>query len=75
MITTTLYNVIRSELIKDGFNEFVDDDGNLIIFNEESQFMTKILKYDADVQKIVNNLGINYSQGYYFSVPNKEIKN
>lgn len=56
MITTTLYNVIRSELIKEGFNEFVDDDGNLIIFEEESQFMTKILTYDSDVQKIVNKL-------------------
>lgn len=56
MITTTLYNVIRSELIKEGFNEFVDDDGKLVIFEEESQFITKILKYDDDVQKIVNKL-------------------
>lgn len=56
MITTTLYNVIRSELIKEGFNEFVDDEGNLIIFDEETQFMTKILKYDSDVQKIVEKL-------------------
>ena len=31
--------------------------------------------HNENVQKIVNNLGINYSQGYYFSVPNKEIKN
>lgn len=56
MITTTLYNVIRSELIKEGFNEFVDGDGNLIIFEEESQFMTKILNYDSDVQNIVEKL-------------------
>lgn len=56
MITTTLYNVIRSELIKEGFNEFVDDAGNLTIFNEESQFITKILKYDDDIKKIVNKL-------------------
>lgn len=53
---TTLYNVIRSELIKDGFNEFIDEDGKLVIFEEESQFMTKILTYDDDVQKIVNKL-------------------
>lgn len=56
MITTTLYNVIRSELIKEGFNEFVDGDGNLTIFNEESQFITKILNYDSDVQTIVEKL-------------------
>ena len=56
MITTTLYNVIRSELIKEGFNEFVDDAGNLTLFNEESQFMTKILKYDDDIKQIVNKL-------------------
>lgn len=56
MITTTLYNVIRSELIKEGFNEFVDADGNLIIFEEESQFMTKMLNYDSDVQNIVEKL-------------------
>ena len=56
MITTTLYNVIRSELIKEGFNEFVDEDGKLIFFNEESQFITKMLNYDADVQKIVEKL-------------------
>ena len=56
MITTTLYNVIRSELIKEGFNEFVDTDGNLILFNEESQFMTKILYYDDDIKHIINKL-------------------
>ena len=56
MITTTLYNVIRSELIKEGFNEFVDTDGNLVLFNEESQFMTKILSYDEDVKHIINKL-------------------
>lgn len=56
MITTTLYNVIRSELIKEGFDEFVDKDGKLVIFEEESQFMTKILTYDDDVKKIVNKL-------------------
>src|SRR5699024_9673464 len=56
MITTTLYNVIRSELIKQGFNEFVDEEGNLVLFNEESQFMTKILSYDDDVKKIINKL-------------------
>lgn len=56
MITTTLYNVIRSELIKEGFNEFVDEDGELILFEEENQFMTKILSYDEDIKHIINRL-------------------
>lgn len=55
-MTTTLFNVIRSELIKKGLNEFVDDEGNLILFKEEHQFMTKILSYDEDVSEIVDNL-------------------
>lgn len=55
-MTTTLFNVIRSELIKKGLNEFVDDEGNLILFNEEYQFMKKILSYDEDISEIVDNL-------------------
>ena len=55
-MTTTLFNVIRSELIKKGLNEFVDDEGNLVLFNEEHQFMTKIFSYDEDVSEIVDNL-------------------
>ena len=56
MRTTTLYNYIQSELIKKGLNEFVNDKGSLVVFNEDDQFMTKILKYDEDVSKIVDHL-------------------
>lgn len=55
-MTTTLYNYIRSELIKKDLNEFVDDNGNLIFFEEEHQFLTKILSYDADVSSIMDKL-------------------
>ena len=55
-MTTTLFNIIRSELIKKGLDEFVDDEGNLILFKEEHQFMTKILSYDEDVSEIVDKL-------------------
>lgn len=55
-MTTTLFNIIRSELIKKGLNEFVDDEGNLILFKEEHQFITKILSYDEDVSEIVDKL-------------------
>lgn len=56
MITTTLYKVIQSELINEGFNEFVDSEGNLVYFEKDSQFMTKILSYDNDVSIIINDL-------------------
>lgn len=55
-MTTTLFNIIRSELIKKGLNEFFDDEGNLVLFNEDHQFMTKILSYDEDVSEIVDKL-------------------
>lgn len=29
--------------------------------------------HSKDVQKIISDLGIRYSQGYYFSEPNKEL--
>jgi len=60
-MTTTLYSIIQSELIKKGLNEFVDTEGNLVLFDEEFQFMTKILTYDPDVQEIVNQLFQNVS--------------
>lgn len=55
-MTTTLYNIIQSELINEGFNEFVDSNGNLVFFDEDSQFMTKILSYDKEVSSIVDKL-------------------
>ena len=61
MRTTTLFNFIQSELIKKGYNEFVDKDGHLVFFDSDYQFMTKIFSYDEDVSDIVSDLfnGIN----------------
>ena len=59
MKTTTLFKLIQSELIKEGFNEFVDEDGNLIFFDSEHQFTSKILSYDEDIKNIVNDLFSN----------------
>lgn len=56
MVTVTLFDYLQSELTKQDFNEFIDTDGNLVLFDEEFQFMTKILAYDTDVEKIVNRL-------------------
>ena len=56
MTTTTLFNVIRSELIKQGHDEFVDPHGNLVLFDPDHQFIQKILNYDEDVSAIVDHL-------------------
>lgn len=55
-MTTRLFNIVQSELIEKGLNEFVDKEGNLLYFEHDYQFMTKILKYDEDVAEIVNDL-------------------
>ena len=56
MRTTTIYNIVHSELIKRGYNEIVDDEGNLIYFDSDLQFMNKIFSYDEDVSEIVDDL-------------------
>ena len=56
MTTTTIYNIIQSELIKRGYNEIVDENDNLVFFDEDHQFMTKILSFDDDVSEIVDDL-------------------
>lgn len=56
MRTTTLFNYYKSELIKKGLNEFVNEEGKLIFFDSEKQFIKKIFKYDSDIQKITDEL-------------------
>lgn len=56
MVTTTIYNIIQSELIKRGYNEIVDHEGNLVFFDDDHQFMTKIFSFDNDVSEIVDDL-------------------
>lgn len=51
--TTTLYDLIHSELIQNGFNEFENDEG-FTFFNPENAFIKKVMKYDEDVERIVN---------------------
>ena len=60
MKTTTLFKLIQSELLKEGLNEFVDEDGNLIFFDSDHQFTSKILSYDEDIKKIMNDLFSNH---------------
>ena len=61
--TTTLYEYLASELQRAGHNEFRNN-GRLTFFDDEYAFMQKVLMYDEDVQKIVDNKifkGIKFS--------------
>lgn len=50
--TTTMNEYLNGELERIGFNEFVND-GKLTFFDDEFQFIQKILRFDKDVQEIV----------------------
>ena len=58
MKTVTIYDVIQSELINDGHNEFVND-GKLTFFDNEFSFMQKVLQYDEPVHDIVTRFFFN----------------
>lgn len=61
--TTTLMEIIQSELQRDGFNEFVND-GKLTFNNQSYQFIQKVLHFDDDVKKIVDDI---IFKGFSFS--------
>lgn len=61
LTTITLYDYFQSELIKKGFNEIEDEEGKLIYFEKEHQFIHKILSYDKDVKEILDELFYNHS--------------
>lgn len=50
--TTTLMDILRSELIKRGENEFIND-GRLTFFDDKYAFIEKVAKFDDDVYDIV----------------------
>ena len=54
--------LINSELQKQGNSEFVKD-GKLVFFDEDEQFIQKIMKYDEDVEKIVTD---KFFKGFKF---------
>ena len=51
--TTTLNEYINGELMRMDKDEFINN-GKLTIFDDEFQFIQKIIKFDEDVYKIVN---------------------
>lgn len=52
--TTTLMEIIQSELQRDGHNEFYNF-GQLSFNNNDYAFIQKVLHFDEDVKKIVDN--------------------
>lgn len=68
-VTVTLFDYIKSELIKRGLNEFQDSNGKFVFFDEEAQFITMILGYDKNVADIVDHLftGVSLNQRVYDS--------
>ena len=83
MTTTTIFNIIRSELIKKGNKEIVKD-GELIFFDEDYQFTKKILTLDNEVMDIVNDLfsdltlkneeyDNHFKQGFLYRFVNRQI--
>lgn len=50
--TTTIFEIIKSELIHSGKKEFYNDN-KLTFFDDDFQFIKKIAKYDKDVELIV----------------------
>lgn len=54
-ITTTIEEMIKSELIKKGKNEF-HEKNKLTFFSDEHAFIKKMMFYDEDVQEIVNRM-------------------
>lgn len=53
--TTTLYEIIHSELIGQGHDEFVNNN-RLVFQDSDFSFINKIMVYDEDVQAIVDDL-------------------
>lgn len=61
--TTTLMEIIQSELQRNGFNEFVND-GKLTFDNKDFAFIQKVLRFDDDVKKIVDDV---FFKGFKFN--------
>lgn len=61
--TTTLMEIIQSELQRNGFNEFVNN-GELTFDNQEFAFIQKVLRFDDDVKKIVDE---TFFKGFRFN--------
>lgn len=53
--TTTVFDLIKSELINSGKSEFYTNN-NIVFNNDEYVFIKKIMRFDEDVKKIVDKM-------------------
>lgn len=60
--TTTLMDILQGELIRSGKSEFYQKN-HIEWFNDDYSFIQKVLKYDPDVQTIVDQI---FFRGYKF---------
>ena len=51
--TATIYDLLESEIMKTGMNEYVDENGKLIFFDSEYSIMSKILAYEDDIYQLM----------------------
>lgn len=51
--TATVYDLLESEIMKTGLNEYVDENGQLIFFDSEYSIMSKILAYEDDIYQLM----------------------
>lgn len=51
--TATIYDLLESEIMKTGMNEYVDENGKLIFFDSEYSIMSKILAYEDDIYQLI----------------------
>lgn len=53
--TTTVFEILKSELINTGHNEFYTNN-RIVFYDDDFSFIKKIMKYDEDIEKIVNRI-------------------
>ena len=63
MSTASIMDIIQSELIKKGLDEFFDSDEKFVLYDNNFQFIKKAMKYDDDVAEIVTRM---FFQGFTF---------
>lgn len=54
-ITTTPYEIIKSEWLNKGNNEFVNE-GRLSFYNRDYNVLPKIINFDKEIEEIVNHM-------------------
>lgn len=57
-INTTIMDIMQSELILDGHNEFLNKN-KLTLYDDKYSFIKKVMTYDEDVERLANRIIFN----------------